>query len=230
MAAPRAQPKGTVVATFDYTDADGTLRYQVLKYDPKNFRQRRPDGNGGWIWSLGDVRRVPYRWPELLQYLDATVFVCEGEKDVDRIVSLGHCATCVADGKWTDNCVQALAGRDIVILQDNATPAARKRSKPRRHCTPRRRRSASSRCRTCRTKATCPIGSTPIRAAPRSWWTLALMWPSGCQTMLTLNTHILRMRRPTMLNHRRASLGWIYRIGTMKPGQSGNGQFGIVCR
>jgi RecA-family ATPase len=119
MAAPRAQPKGRIVAKFDYTDADETLRYQVLKYDPKSFRQRRPDGNGGWIWSLGDVHRVPYRWPELLQYLDATVFVCEGEKDADRLASLGHCATCAAAGKWTDECVQALAGRDVVILQDN---------------------------------------------------------------------------------------------------------------
>ena len=87
------KPKGRLVATFSYTDADGTLLYQVLKFDPKNFRQRRPDGNGGWINSLGDVKRVPYRWLELLQYPDATVFVTEGEKDSDRIASLGHCAT-----------------------------------------------------------------------------------------------------------------------------------------
>ena len=33
--------------------------------------------------------------------------------------SLGHCATCVAAGKWTDECVKALVGRDIIILEDN---------------------------------------------------------------------------------------------------------------
>jgi RecA-family ATPase len=113
------KPKGRLVATFNYTDDDGTLLYQVLKYDPKNFKQRRPDGNGGWIWSLNGVRRVLYRWPELLKFPDATVFVCEGEKDADRVASLGHCATCVAAGKWTDDCIKALKDRNIIILEDN---------------------------------------------------------------------------------------------------------------
>ena len=51
-------------ATYQYTDETGVLLYEVLRYEPKTFRQRRPDGNGGWIWQLGDVRRVPYRLPE----------------------------------------------------------------------------------------------------------------------------------------------------------------------
>jgi AAA domain len=113
------RPKGRLVATFDYTDENAQLLYQVLKYDPKDFRQRRPNGNGGFIWSLDDARRVLYRWPELLKFPDATVFICEGEKDADRVASLGHCATTVAHGKWTDDCVQALVGRDVIILQDN---------------------------------------------------------------------------------------------------------------
>jgi len=111
------KPKGTLIATYDYRGADGSLLYQVLRYEPKTFRQRRPDKNG-FIWKLED-RRVLYRLPELLQYPDATVFVCEGEKDADRLASLRHCATTVASGKWTDECVQALAGRDVLILEDN---------------------------------------------------------------------------------------------------------------
>ena len=66
-----------------------------------------------------DERRVPYRWLELSKYPDGTIFVCEGEKDADRLVSIGHCATTVAAGKWTNECVEALAARDIIILQDN---------------------------------------------------------------------------------------------------------------
>jgi hypothetical protein len=54
-----------VVATYDYLDEGGTLLYQVLRYVPKTFKQRRPDGSGGWLWSLGDVQRVLYRLPEL---------------------------------------------------------------------------------------------------------------------------------------------------------------------
>ena len=73
------KPKGNVVATYDYTDADGKLLYQVLRYEPKDFRQRRPDGNGGWIWKL-EERRVLYRWPELLKFPDATVFVMRRRK------------------------------------------------------------------------------------------------------------------------------------------------------
>jgi RecA-family ATPase len=113
-------PKGSraIDTVFDYADESGALLYQVIKYKPKGFNQRRPDGNGGWIWNLDGVRRVPYRLPELLQYPAGTVFVCEGEKDADRVASLGHCATTVASGKWTDDCIKPLADHDVIILQD----------------------------------------------------------------------------------------------------------------
>jgi RecA-family ATPase len=124
--ADAATPRGRVVATYDYTDERGGLVYQVLRYDPKDFRQRRPDGRGGWIWKLDDIERVVYRWPELVQYPDATTFIAEGEKDADRLAELGHCATTVAAGKWTTDCVQALAGRDIIILEDNDGPGRKK--------------------------------------------------------------------------------------------------------
>ena len=114
-----AAPKGNVVATYPYTDASGALLYEVVRYEPKTFRQRRPDGKGGWIWSVKDCRRVPYRLADLLKYPDASVFVTEGEKDADRLASLEHCATTVACGDWTEDCVKALAGRDVVILEDN---------------------------------------------------------------------------------------------------------------
>ena len=113
-----SKPKGKIVETYNYTNDDDALLYQVVRLEPKNFRQRRPDGNGGWIWKLAD-QRVLYRLPDLKKFPDATVFVCEGEKDADRVASLRHCATTVAAGKWTDDCVKALAGRDIIILQDN---------------------------------------------------------------------------------------------------------------
>ena len=117
--------KRQIAATYTYTDANDTLLYQVLRYEPKDFRLRRPDDSGGWTWSIHD-RRVLYRWPELLQFPDATVFVCEGEKDADRVAELGHCATTVAAGKWTDDCINALNGRDVFILQDNDAPGCKK--------------------------------------------------------------------------------------------------------
>jgi len=124
-AAQATAPKAKPIAVFNYVDCDGsTLLYQVLKYPQRpnrpRFGARRPDGNGGWIWKLdGYDRRVLYRWPELLKYTDATIFFTEGEKDCDRIWSLDLCGTTTAFGSWSIECVEALRGRDIIILQDN---------------------------------------------------------------------------------------------------------------
>ena len=60
-------PSRNVVARYDYTDEDGKLLFQVMRYDPKGFSQRRPDGNDGWAWKLGDTRRVLYRLPEVIE-------------------------------------------------------------------------------------------------------------------------------------------------------------------
>jgi hypothetical protein len=119
------KPKGKIVATYDYVGADGALLYQVVRLEPKDFRQRQPNGNGGWIWRL-DERRVLYRWPELIKFPDATVFVTEGEKDADRVAELELCATTVATGKWSAECVAALAGRDVVILEDDDAAGRKK--------------------------------------------------------------------------------------------------------
>jgi hypothetical protein len=119
VASQRKTSDKAFTVAYDYRDRDGTLLYQVLRYDnPKRFGHRQPDGHGGWIYK-GTHRRVLYRWLELLQYPDGTALVTEGEKDADNVATLGICATTVASGKWTDDCVQALAGRDCWILEDN---------------------------------------------------------------------------------------------------------------
>src|ERR1044072_7164566 len=58
-------PSKKLVAEYDYKDENGTLLYQVVRYFPKDFRQRRPNGSG-YEWRLNGTRRVPYRLPELL--------------------------------------------------------------------------------------------------------------------------------------------------------------------
>lgn len=112
----------TMLAAYDYVDGAGTLLYQTVRYEPKDFRQRRPDGHGGWVSNLDGVQRVPYRLPELLAADRArTVFVPEGEKDADRLVSLGLIATTNAGGagKWTDVLSEYLRGRErAVVLSD----------------------------------------------------------------------------------------------------------------
>ncbi len=94
--------RGKHTHTYPYVDENGVLLFEVWRYaDPKGFAQRRPDpaSHDGWKWSLGDVRRVLYRLPELLAADPAqTVFVCEGEKDANGLVSLGLIATTSPQG------------------------------------------------------------------------------------------------------------------------------------
>jgi hypothetical protein len=108
--------------TYDYRDEGGELLYQVVRFEPKDFRQRRPDGRSDWTWNLNGVRRVPYRLPHLLEADQrATVFIVEGEKDADRLASLGLVATTNAGGagKWRDDYNEHLRGRHVCILPDN---------------------------------------------------------------------------------------------------------------
>ena len=46
---------GRFVAAYQYTDEEGALLYEVVRFEPKTFRQRRPDGNGDWTWNVNDV-------------------------------------------------------------------------------------------------------------------------------------------------------------------------------
>ena len=111
-----------IVNTYDYRDESGILLFQVVRYEPKAFRQRRPDGKGGWIWNLDGVRRVPYRLPELLRSsMQDWVFIVEGEKDVDRLCELGFTATTNPGGacKWLAEYNRFFAGRLVVVLPDN---------------------------------------------------------------------------------------------------------------
>lgn len=123
---PVAPQKRTAVASYSYVDETGNLLYQSIRFEPKGFSQRRPDGQGGWIWNVSEVRRVPYNLPGILAGADEpwnqpTVYVVEGEKDADRLISLGCVATTnvAGSGKWTDDLSVYLADRKVVILPDN---------------------------------------------------------------------------------------------------------------
>jgi RecA-family ATPase len=119
--APSGEPK--ITATYDYRDADGSLLYQVLRFEPKDFRQRAADGT----YKLDGVKRVLFRLPELIEDSAAFVFLAEGEKDCLRLVDLQLCATTISGGtKWTPELVEPLRGRDVVILPDCDAPGAMK--------------------------------------------------------------------------------------------------------
>ncbi|MDD2870340.1 AAA family ATPase [Neomegalonema sp.] len=93
-------PAKTIKEVYDYRDEAGALLYQVVRFEPKEFRQRRPMAEGGWAWGVAagrygrvkgeevwrrlkdregagevrempDARMVPYRLPEVLEAVKA---------------------------------------------------------------------------------------------------------------------------------------------------------------
>ncbi|MGB9792113.1 MAG: DUF927 domain-containing protein [Thermacetogeniaceae bacterium] len=114
-------------AIYKYLDENGKLLFQVLRFPKRGgkkvFKQRRPDGKGGWIWNLDGVRKVLYRLPEVLEAVNRgeTIFVVEGEKDADNLAKLGLVATTNPGGarKWRPEFSEYLKGANCVILSDN---------------------------------------------------------------------------------------------------------------
>lgn len=128
VAPPRSSfDESSVEAIYEYLDEDGSVLYRVYRFRGKRIRYRRPDGKGGWEWKRGE-RRVLYRLPELIAAATAgtRVFVCEGEKDTDRLAALGLTATCNPGGagKWEKAFSKFLQGADVVLMQDNDEPGA----------------------------------------------------------------------------------------------------------
>lgn len=111
--------KSRIVKTYDYKDENGKLLFQVARYEPKDFKQRRPDGSGGWTWDLKGVRRVLYRLTEIIK--SDRIIIVEGEKDCDNLAKIGICATTCPGGagKWRLEYNQFIKNKEVVLIPDN---------------------------------------------------------------------------------------------------------------
>jgi len=115
------------IDTYDYCDELGTLLYQVVRYVPKDFRQRRPDGNGGWIPNLEGVRRVLYRLSEVLKA--KCVLVAEGEKDCETAHNMGLVATRAERANGEQTTRNACAASALPSSRTQTSRAGNTRSK-----------------------------------------------------------------------------------------------------
>jgi len=139
----RKSPKSKVVASWKYRDKLGTVKFRSNRIEPgpngasKSFFLDHPAPSGqGWHRGLGGNNKYPecscpeiiptiYRLPELLAApLDETVFIVEGEKQVDRLRDLGLVSTTSPMGvkKWKDHYGEHFEDRTVVILPDNDPP------------------------------------------------------------------------------------------------------------
>ncbi len=125
---PKPAPRNIdrIVATYDYTDESGELLYQVVRLEPKDFCQRRPDGSGGWIWRKSP-QQVLYHIREVLE---APIVICgEGERDVETLRAHGFVATTNAGGAntpWFDQYTETLRGREVILIPDNDPPGCKR--------------------------------------------------------------------------------------------------------
>lgn len=120
---PFAEPQGRQeVARYEYQTRDRRPAFTVIRYLPKSFSQRGPDGAP----NMEGVERVLYRLPEVIAAVATgeTVFVVEGERDSDNLETIGVCGTTSPQGagKWSDSFAGDLANADVVVIADADEP------------------------------------------------------------------------------------------------------------
>lgn len=123
----RGQPE----AIYSYTDEGNCELFQKIRNPGKRFSTRAKDPTGKWVYSLEGVRKVLYKLFELVTA--NLVFICEGEKDCDKVKSAiseimaekyPHTRfACTTNfdgaGKWRAEYSPQLTGKHTVIFQDN---------------------------------------------------------------------------------------------------------------
>lgn len=109
-----------VVAEYVYEDEAGKPVMRVLRWEPKSFTQERAGAlPGTWKPTLeGLTVRPLYHLPAVLT--SSHVWLVEGEKDADRLWSIGEIATTGASGAavWRPEWTAALTGRDVTMIPD----------------------------------------------------------------------------------------------------------------
>ena len=126
---------GPPLMAYVYRDRDGGIQFRKVRnlpgLEPRFFFQH-PDGDR-WLKGAGGADTgILYRLDEVAKAIaDGHEIACvEGEKDADRLCSLGIPATCNAHGasepdkkaKWTKEHSAQLKGADVIVLNDNDPP------------------------------------------------------------------------------------------------------------
>lgn len=120
----RERDQLTISAVYPYQDEGGKVLFEVVRFLPKTFRQRKPDGT----WGLQGVTPTIYHLPEVKAAIakGETIYICEGEKDADNLRERYHLTATtnpMGAGKWRDNYSKLLVGAKLVVIfPDNDKP------------------------------------------------------------------------------------------------------------
>ncbi|MBF6065436.1 hypothetical protein IU500_34450 [Nocardia terpenica] len=132
LGAPLGQAQ--TVDTYVYRWPDGRVEGAVARMQtPHEHGYAKSFWQAHWTgteWEHTGFAPIPWRLPELIDGVQRgrEIYVCEGEKDVQRAVAAGQVATCNAmgAGKWTTEHAQWLhgAGR-VIVVADRDRPGYR---------------------------------------------------------------------------------------------------------
>ena len=119
--ADKVKPNEWLACAYDYIDENGEVRYQVLRYEPKTFRQRSRGSDGQWRNSMEGIEALPYHLPDILSRPMENLYIVEGEKACDALRKEGLLVTTShgGAGNWKPELDQWFTGRKIIILPDN---------------------------------------------------------------------------------------------------------------
>ena len=123
---------GRKVAKYFYRNMKGALYLKVVKRVTKSGKKSFPQyhlENGHWVKGAPTGPAIPYRLPELLAAPpNATVEICEGEKDANNLAALGLIATTNPGGagKWTSDLNKWFAGFARANIYEDNDEAGRK--------------------------------------------------------------------------------------------------------
>jgi putative DNA primase/helicase len=108
---------------YSYENQNRNLEFQTVRREPKGFYQRQPDGKGGWINNLKGKELVIYKLPEVIDAVaqGKTIYITEGEKDVESLMRIGLVATTspMGAGKWRESYNPYFSKANVVIIPDN---------------------------------------------------------------------------------------------------------------
>ncbi len=116
---------------YDYFNLDYDIQFRMVKFvDPKTESKKfipYHEKNNNWVKGMGDQEKILYNLPAVIESIDKgqTIFLVEGEKDVNTLNKMGYTATCnpFGAGKWNKNYTESLTGaKEVIVIPDNDEP------------------------------------------------------------------------------------------------------------
>ena len=117
---------------YDYTSAMGEYLYSKVRLTKpeKDFFYVHLDSNRKEQKGRGNAPAVLYKLHEIPSWVaqEKTIFLVEGEKDVEKLIGLGLAATTAPSSKkWEGSFTETLKNADVVLLYDYDTTGVKRR-------------------------------------------------------------------------------------------------------